>query len=124
MIFYIEWEFIGYIILTAAGVSHVFGQAFMFRGLGKALTRFTTNYTDLSSMLPVDEILVYRRVSRRIWFFTVFALPMPVSTFLYYGLYMYNEEITLIQGIFLGSPKILTEWFTFAPPTSAGMIDN
>ena len=124
MVFHVEWEFIGYMILTAAGLCHVFGQAFMFKGLGKALTTFTVNYTDLSSKLPIDEISVYRRVSRRIWFFSVFALPMTVSTFLYYGLYLYNEEITQIHRIIIGSPKILTDWYTFAPPTSAGMIKN
>ena len=124
MVFYTEWEFIGCLILTAAGLGHVFGQAFMFKGLGKVLTTFTTNYTDLSSKLPVDEISVYRPVSRRIWFFCVFALPMPVTTFLFYALHLYKEELTQIQGIILGSPKILTDWFTFAPPTSAGMIEN
>ena len=124
MIFYIEWEWIGFLLLTAAGLSHVFGQAFMFKGLGQALSTFTTNYNDLFSKLPVDEILVYRRVSMRIWFFSVFALPIPVSTFLYYGFHLYNEEITQIQGIILGSPRILTDWYAFAPPTSAGMIGN
>ena len=111
-------------MLTTAGLCHVFGQAFMFKGLGQALTTFTTNYTDLFSKLPVDEILVYRRVSRRIWFFSVFGLPIPVSTFLYYGFHLYNEEITRIQRIILGSPRFLVDWFAFAPPTSAGMIED
>ena len=117
-----EWELISYVILEIAGLYHLFGQAFMFKGLGEALTEFTTTYTEISSQLPINELSVYRKVFRRILFLKLMVLPMMVNTFLYYGFYLYNKELTRVQSIMISTPKMISECLTFVPPTTGGIL--
>ena len=122
--FSLEWEYIGYLILTVAGLYHVSGQAFMFKGVGKSLTEFTTTYTELSSQLPLNEVSVYKQVFRRILFLKVMVLPMMGSTFIFYGFIFFDEELTKVQAIIIGSSKMISESLTFVPPTTGGLLQN
>ena len=126
MHYLIEWEYIGYLILSTSGIYHVIGQAFLFKGLGEALTKFTTNYTELSSQLHINEVSVYKRVYKRMLLLSLMALPMVVNTFIYFGFYLYYDIKKLTKGlrIVIGALKMVVDCFTLIPPTTAGLLPN
>ena len=95
-------------------------QSYAFKGIGDALSKFTSFFDHQRSIIPLKGEHFYSKVWWKVVIIYLITIPISLSGFVWCGFYLFADELTITLSIVWGLAALFGMHLFVLLPASAG----